>query len=425
MLTAARLRDGVTLAQVRAEMDVQSRRLAREYPDTNADRSAGVVLLSERQGEFSKPFLTLLQATALFVLLIACANLANLQLAQTVARRREIAVRAALGAGRWRVVRLLLIENVVLALAGGAAAVAAAYSGIELLKASMPADTTRLIMGWSHVALRAPVLEFTLALAIAAGITFGLLVALRASRLDVAGSLKDGSQQGGSRSRMRPALVMGEVMLAVIAVIGASQMVRGFQAMFDLYQGFSPNGILAMRLVLPADSYDTPHKVATFFDSALESVLALPGVESASVSTNLPGALRFNSIRGIQIEGKPTLSRAQRPSVDLQFVGSGYFRLLKIPVRGGRAVSYQDGAATSLVAVINERLAARYWPGENPVGQRIRLEGEGQNAWRTIVGIVADVHQFWFQQESDEPVRFLVVSQPPGHGDGVTEEKKS
>ena len=410
--TAARLRDGVSLAQARAEMDIQAQRLSREYPDTNKDRGIGIVLLREGQAEFSKPFLTLLQATALFVLLIACANLANLQLAQAIARRREIAVRAALGAGHWRVLRLLLIESLVIALAGGAVGIAVASCGVALIKAGASPETTRSIMGWNQVALHLPVLAFTLVVAIASGIAFGLSAALQASRQDLAGALKDGGHQGGSKSRLRQALVLAEVMLAMIAVMGASQMIKGFRAMFDVYQGFLPDRILTMRLVLPVDAYDTPQRAVGFFNRMLQSVSAVPNVESATLSSNLPGALHFNYNGEIQIEGRPALRSADAPLVDFQFVGPDYFRTLNIPIRRGRPIGEQDGEGAPLVAVVGERLAARYWPGENPLGKRICSERNTSGGWRTIVGVVGDVHQFWFQKEP-RPLLYLPYRQAP------------
>jgi putative ABC transport system permease protein len=411
LMAAARLRDGVSISQAQAELMVQAQRLEKEHPDTNINRSAGVVPLREWQGEFSKPFMTLLQATALFVLLIACANLANLQLANAVSRKREIALRAALGAGRWRVVRLLLIESIVIALVGGAAAIVVAYWGVAALKASVPAQTSRYIGGWNGISLQTPVLVFTLIVAVLSGVVFGLSAALQAVRVDLTGSLKDGSQQGGSKARLRPFLVVGEVMLAVVAVMGASQMVRGFRAIVDAYQGFSPDGVFTMRLVLPKDTYDKLPKAAAFFDRTLASVATIPNVQGATISSNLPGALHFNVGGPMVIEGRPALRPSETPSVDYQYVGPGHFNTLAIPIRSGREVNAQDGEQSPLVAVISEGLAARYWPGEDPLGKRIRPEGAGP-AWRTIVGVVADVHQFWFQKEP-RPLLYLPYRQAP------------
>ena len=410
--TAARVRAGATVEQANVELAGHARQLATEYPDTNVERGTQLVLMRERQGHFSKPFLKLLQATAIFVLLIACANLANLQLAHGIARRREIAVRAALGAGRWRVMRLLLIESVVIAMLGGAASVGVAYAGVEMLKSTVSPDTTRYIMGWNQVALHPPVLWFTLLVAVACGLIFGLSSAVQASKLELTSALKDGAQQGGSRSRLRPVLVVGEVTLAVVAVMGASQMVRGFQAMFDVYQGYSPDRLLTLRLVLPEQRYPTNQKKAALFEQAMAEAKSLPNVEAATVSSNLPGALRFNYTGPLELEGRPPIAPGQAPLADMQIAGPGYFETLRIPVVAGRPITEQDGDDRLPVAVISKRLAERYWPGEDPVGKRFKVEGRAGGAWRTVVGVVGDVHQYWFEQEP-RPTLYIPSRQGP------------
>ena len=415
LLVAARLRDGVSMDQARVEMDAQAARLAKEYAETNRDRGAGVVLLRERQGEVAKPFLMLLQATAFFVLLIACANLANLQLAQAVTRRREIAIRTALGARRWRVVRLLLLESLLVALVGGAAAVGVAYGGVALLKVSVPLQTSRAIMGWSQVAVQPPVLVFTLLAAIAAGIAFGLSAALQGSRLDLASALKNAGRQAGSKSRSRPLLVMGQVTLAMIAVMGASQMVGSFQSMFAVYQGLSPEGVFTFRLVLPAQRYPTAHQNSALFDRVLAALAALPGVESATASSNLPGALRFNMTGEMHVEGREALSAADTPLVDLQYVGPQYFGALNIPLRAGRPIAEQDGEAAANVVVVSQALAARVWPAENPLGRRILVPGLSAGGWRTVVGVAGDVHQFWFEKNA-RPLLYVPYRQAAQRG---------
>lgn len=407
-----RLKDGVSRSMAAAEMGTQARRLAEEHPETNANRHTKLVLLRERQIEYSGPFLTLLQAAAAFVLLIACANLANLQLAHGVARSREIAVRAALGAGRWRVARLLLMESMVIAIAGGIAGVAIAYGGVELLKAGVPADTARSVVGWSRVAIHPPVLFFTFGVAVFAGLLFGVSAAWRAARVQLTQSLKDGGQQGGSKSRLRPVLVVAEVTLAVVAVVGATQMARGFQAMFDIYRGFSPEHILAVRLTLPAEAYGTPHAVAAFLDKAVAETSSLPDVQAATVTSNLPGSLNFNPTGPIQVDGTPALRVADAPTAEFQYIGSEYFRALGIRIQAGRVFNEQDSEATPLVVVVNQRLAQRFWPGESPIGKRIAFDGINPPGQRTVVGVVSDVQQFWFQQEP-RPLIYLPYRQSP------------
>lgn len=412
LLTVGRLKEGVSLQAARSEMDSHARSLAREYPATNARRRAGVVELRERQGEFSKPFLILLQATAVFVLLIACANLANLQLAHGLGRRREIAVRTALGAERWRVMRLLLIENMTIAIAGGAAAVGVAYGAVSLLKTSVSPATARFIMGWNRVEVQPPVLLFTLVVAIGAGLAFGLFAAFQASRPQPAAVLKEGDAQGGARSFARTALVVSEVMLAVIAMMGASQMVRGFQQMFDVYQGFSPDRLLVVRIALPGDRYNNGAKRMAFYDDAIRELSTLPQVVSVTCSSNLPGALRFNGSGPVQIEGKRSLSASDAPIANFQAVGAGFFSSLRIPMRSGREMNDTDGPETPLVVVVSQAFASRNLPGENAVGKRILIQGSVGAQWRTIVGVAGDVNQFWFQKDP-QPMVYLPQRQAP------------
>ena len=197
-------------------------------------------------------------------------------------------------------------------------------------------------------------------------------------------------------------------MLAVIAVIGASQMIRGFRAISDVYQGFAPDRILTATLAL-TDRYDTQQKRVAFYDRALAAVAAVPGIESVTLSLNLPGALKFNQVGELEIEGRRALSPGESPLVDLQVIGPNYFSTLKIPLRRGRAIEEQDAESTPFVAVIGQRLAERYWPGEDPVGKRIRFQSLS-NEWRTIIGVVGDVHQFWFEKDP-RPLLYLPYRQ--------------
>jgi putative ABC transport system permease protein len=254
--------------------------------------------------------------------------------------------------------------------------------------------------------LHPPVLIFTLAVAVAAGLLFGISAAWRASRVDLNTSLKEGGQQGGSRSRLRPALVIAEVTLAVVAVVGATEMARGFQAMFAAYQGFKPDRILTIRFAVPSVGYETSAKWTAFVDQAINQAASLPETESITASSNLPGALQFNPVGVVELEGAPAVQRGPSPSADLQVIGAGYFTTLNIPVLAGRPIDATDGADTPAVIVVNQRFANRFWPGENPIGRRIRFDTTAHAPWRTVIGVVADVNQFWFQREP-RPVVFV------------------
>jgi len=395
----ARLRDGRDRARAQARVDAFSGLLARQHPDTNAGRRLVLAPLREMQTGFTAPFLALFAAAAAIVLLIACANVAGLLTARAARREREMALRAALGASRGRLLRQLLTEGLLLSLLGAAAALAIARVGVDLIRTGLPPDLVRWVSGWSEIGMDGRTFVFTMGLTIATTLAFALLPSLRAARADLVETLKAGARgvAGPPRARLRGALVALQVTLAFVLLAGAVLMSRGFLDVVDLYQGFEPDRVVTLAVHLPEWQYAEGPRVARFYESVVHGLEATPGVEAAGVVSQLPADLGPIPRTEFTIDGRPPGRPQEKPSADDQTISPGYLTALRVPVRRGRALAESDGAETSPVAVVSESLARRYWPDQDPIGRRIRrADGE---PWRTVVGVVGDVRQYWFNPE--------------------------
>jgi putative ABC transport system permease protein len=386
----ARLKPGATVEQARAEMSGIGARLARDYPTTNAGWGVSVVSLHERVVGDVRPALLVLMGVVGFLLAIACANVANLLLARSTARRQEIAVRSALGAGRWRLVRQFLTESVLLALAGGGLGLLLAAWGIELLVSFSPGNIPRL----DEVGLDTGVLLFTFGVSLATGCLFGLLPALQASKTDLSVSLKEGGSRGataGQRaSRLRSALVVSEIAIAVVLLAGAGLMIRSFAAIRDVDPGFRPDRILTSDFSLPAARYKEDAQIVSFFEQLTARAAALPGVERVALVSAIP--FSGGDIAGFAIDGRPAPPPEQVLDAEYRVVSPDYFDVMGIPVVRGQAFTERDRAGVPAVTVINETMARRYWPGEDPIGKRINLgDPAAGGVWRTVVGVVRDI----------------------------------
>ena len=382
-----RLKPGVTLGQAGADLEVVSSRLEQEYQDSNA--GIGVRLASAQEelvGDVRQTLLVLLGAVG-FVLLIACANVANLLLARSAGRHREVAVRSALGAWRGRIIRQLLTESLLLALAGGALGLLFALWGMKLLSAFVPENVPRF--GETSMDLR--VLGFTLAASVLTGLLFGIAPALQSSRFDLNEALKEGGRGGTGgrgRARVRGLLIVSEVALSLVLLIGAGLLVKSFFKLRNTDPGFDASNTLTASLSLAPVRYDTDEKVAEFFRLLVERVRQLPGVESVGAVTPLP--LGDNSYSfSFSVVGQPPLPPGQRQSAAARFVTPDYFRAQGVPLRAGRVFTDADKAGAPGVIIVNEAFARRYLPGVEPLGQRVRLginsiEGE-------VVGVVGDI----------------------------------
>jgi putative ABC transport system permease protein len=382
----ARLKSGVSLDQARAEIRTVTARLERQYPGTN--RNVRVTPLRENVvGKVETPLLILLGAVGL-VLLIACANVAHMLLARASSRRKELAVRGALGAGRARIAAQLLTENLLLAVLGGAAGLVIASWGTRALRALSPANLPRV----DSVAIDGWVALFLIAATLATGLIFGLVPALRVSSMNLAGALKDaarGSSESFRRNRLRGALVASEFALALVLLIGAGLMVRSFFALRAVDPGFRPDHVISMVVSVAGSPEADAGRREVFYRQLLDRVRALPGVEAAGGINHLPLA---GDLWGwsFTIAGRPKPNPGEAPGAVYRIIMPGYLETMRLPVLRGRGISERDDSGAPGVVLINERAAARYWPGEDPLGKQISFDGHN---WITIAGIVKNAKQ--------------------------------
>ena len=387
----ARLKPGVTLAQAQAEIKGITARLEKLYPGTN--RSVTVTPLRTMVvGDIETPLLVFLGAVG-FVLLIACANVAHMLLARSAARQKEIAVRTALGAGRLRLVRQFLTENLLLAAIGGTAGLVLAIWGTRALVALSPANIPRL----DSVTIDARVVLFLIGVTVLTSVVFGLLPAMNASAVNLSDTLKEsgrGTSEGMRRNRFRNFLVVSEFALALMLLIGAGLMIRSFAALKSDDPGFNPHNVLSMVVSVAGSKEAAPGHRAIFYQQLLDRVRALPGVEAAGGINHLPLA---GDLWGwpFTIEGRPKSQPGESPWGIYRIVTPGYFHAMRLPLLRGRDISAEDSANAPGVVIINERAAARYWPGEDPIGKRITFDdGKSSNpTWLTIIGIAKNAKQ--------------------------------
>jgi putative ABC transport system permease protein len=384
----ARLKPGVTPEQAQAEMNVIGSQLESQYNDFNANWGVNVVPLRKQfTGEIRLALLVLLGAVGM-VLLIACANVANLLLARASARQREIAVRAALGAGRWRIVRQLLTESLLLAGVGGLAGLALAWWGTDLLVSLAPPDLLNL----PQVKINAVVLGFTMGVSMLTGVIFGLVPALEATRLNLTGSLKESGKNigGGRRSRMlRNSLVIAEIALALVLLVGAGLLIRSFARLQGVDPGFNAHNLLTMKVSLPGRKYDTDQKRINFFRQAVAQMQSLPGVESAGAVSFLPFAAPHAGTL-VEIEGRPKLPPGQGLGTGVMVSDVNYFRTMQVPLKRGRLFTDQEAAEMRHVVVVNEAFARTNFPGEDPLGKRVTIYMKNDNRPCEIIGVVGD-----------------------------------
>ncbi len=387
-----RLRPGVSGAQGQADLQTIAGRLARQFPQTNAGHGVRAVNLVNDLLQGSRQFSLVLMGAAGFVLLLACANVANLHLARGSARRKEIALRLALGASRGRIARQLLIESVLQSLLGAVLGVGLAYAGLEWDRGSMPAFILHHVPGLKHMHIDGYVLAFTAAVAVAAGILAGLGFAWHASRADLNEALKESARGSGSSShRLRGLLVVTEVALALVLLTGAGLMVKGFHQLMNTYPGYDRRNVLAFRVALPESKYREENQVREFYRQLVERLGALPGVEAAAATSNLPGQWDWTRT-AYAAEGQAAAAPGELRLAISQAVTPDVFRVLRIPLLKGRLFTAQDGPDSPRVVVLNASLAQQLWPGENPIGKRVHFGSmESVAPWCTVVGVVAKI----------------------------------
>jgi predicted permease len=397
-----RLRNGVSPSQAQAEMNLIAGQLEQRYPATNQGRQVKVVpLLADINGDLTPLYFSLVQGATFFVLLVVCANIANLQFARGIARRPEIAMRTALGANRGRLLRQFLTENILLGLLGGAGGLLVSALYIHICEITMPEEVARRMSGWSNIALNPRALAYSLFLALVAGLFSGLAPAMAVLRGDLVEELKSGSRSvmGAGRSRkLRNTLAVSQISLAVALVIGAALMCKGMLAMLHIADRYRPAQTLTFRVHLSAARYDTPAKMAAWYSQSLDRLRQLPGVEEAVVTSALPYS-DDGWINDCQLENRPRLP-GQTPAALRLPVSAGYFGALQIPVIAGRTFNAGDDLHAQPVAVVSQGFAARNFPGENPLGHRIRMGNDvnNQTPWLTIVGVVEETnYDLWLR----------------------------
>jgi putative ABC transport system permease protein len=383
-----RLKPGITPDAARRDLDVISGRLMAEYPTQYATAGMVVTPLQEVLTRKVRPALLAVLGAVGFVLLIACANVSSLLLGRAMQREGEFAIRGALGARPGRVVRQLLTESVLLALAGGATGVTIAWLGIEGLKAIAPPSLPRL----GAIGIDPGVLGFTAAVSLLTGLLFGVVPAFATARPDLFAALRPGGRHTGSRSRKRAraVLVGGEVALAVMLLVGAGLMLRSLEKLLAVNPGFDPKNLLTLTVQTTGARYSEDEPVWAFWDRTLEAVRAVPGVERAAWTSQLPLGGNFDRY-GVQIEGKLLSNPEDAPSADRYSVTPDYLQTMGIPLKRGRAFTARDNGSSPEVVLINETFARIGWGGEDPIGQKVQY-GSPDRPWRTVVGIVGDVH---------------------------------
>ncbi|MFI5228968.1 MAG: ABC transporter permease [Gemmatimonadales bacterium] len=389
-----RLKPGVTIEQAHGDLNRIAATLEKQYPASNTGWGADVQSLRDYQAGSLKSVLMIMMASVAFVLLIACANVANLLLARASARAKEMAVRVALGADGWRIIRQLLTESILVALVGAALGVGFAYAFLQWIKANILGG----IPFWMKFTIDGQVLLFTAAVAVATGILFGLAPAIQSATPNLNETLRDagarGSSAGRSRQRLRSGLVIGEVALSLVLLVGATLLIKSFVGMQNIAPGFAPDHLLTMRVTLNGPAYDSTYKRFAFWDRFLGQINARPGIVSAAITNNLPLSGNNNN-NFFLIENQP-VRLGEEPLLEIRWVSPRYLETMKIPLVRGRMFTEQEWADSGVggrVAVINENMAQHFWPKDEAIGKRFNFGAANDTStrWITIIGVAADI----------------------------------
>ncbi len=409
-----RLKPGVSPAQAQSELSVITSRIEQEHKESHAGTTLKLVPLQETVVGQVKPILMVLLAAVGFVLLIACANVASLLLTRSLARQKEVAIRSALGASRWRVVRQLLTESLLLSVVGGAAGLLVAYWGVRGLVAIMPANQIVALPFLSTLQIDASVLAFSFGLSLLTGVIFGLAPALQSSRPDLNEVLKEGGRNtaGGAGHRLRSAFVMTEVALAVVLLIGAGLMMKSLLRLLQSNIGFSPENVLTMTVAVPPAKYTDVNRQITFFDQLNERVRSLPGVNGVGNVNILP--LQAGNTTRVNVEGDPIPPSGQEIEANIRTVDEKYFQTLGVPMIAGRAFDQRDNPDVPPVVIIGKSMADRIFAGRDPIGRRLMYAGV-QSPPITIVGVVGDI-KIGGLDDAIRPVIYYPFRQNSGTG---------
>jgi predicted permease len=405
----ARLKPGVSIEAAQAEMDVIAQQLAEQYPKDNAGYSVSVSSLGDTQVRDVRPALLVFLGAVGLVLLIACANVANLLLARAAARRKEFAIRAALGAGRARLIRQLLTEAVVLALVGGVIGVLLAFWIVDLFVAISPGNIPRL----DQVKLDGRVVVFALTLSFLTGVLFGLSPAIGSSKVNLVEHLKEGQRgsAAGLAARLRGLLVISQVALALVLLVGAGLLGQSFVRLITLRPGFNPQNLLTVQLFLPSDGYKDQNALSAFYQQATEEFRSIPGVESVGATSAGP---QFGGYEPVDVlaGGQTASASGEYPHARYYNVGPDYFHTMQIPLLAGREFTNRDTSGAPAVAIINQMMARQFFPGEDPLGKKVRLVREKQDL--EVVGVVGDVRRFEVGDVVEPEISWPYMQRPRG-----------
>jgi putative ABC transport system permease protein len=415
LLVFGRLRKGLSTAQARAELIGITGRLAQEYPNSNKGIGAEVMSFNERynSGEIEVVLWIMMGAVG-FVLLIACVNVANLLLSRAVYRSREICVRASVGAGRWRIIRQLLMESILLALAGGIVGLAISLAGVRWFHLSLTNANIEGMPYWLDFSMDWKVFGYLLAVCFATSILFGLVPALRATKFNLAEGLKEsgrGSGDGSRSGRLASALVVAQLTLTLILLAGAGMMIQDFLRSQKVSLGVSPENVLTMRLRLPENKYSGPADQIDFHEKLAQRLLTTPGIQSIGVTSNLP--LDGSPMATLRLEGQESGEKNKLPRVRMVTIGPGYLETLGVNLLRGRPFHARDGAPGSESVIVNERFASRYWPHQDAIGKRINLSLGTDAPWLTVVGVIPHVVQHMEKYADIESITYIPYRQAP------------
>lgn len=398
VMALARLKPGISPARANAALAAFSHRLEQQYPRTNAGRSAVALQLRKELYIYTLPLFLLLQAAAGFVLLLACANLANLLFARIIVRQKEIAMRTALGAGSRRLAQLFISETLLLALLSAAVAVTVSFWSVRLLRTSISQDWTKWVPGWDAIQVDRDVLSFAILLMLGVGLLFGLAAFFHTRGFNLNAALREagGGSVTAARARLRSSLVVSQVVLALLLLVCAGLLMQGFSRLSDVYASLQPAHVLRVEIALPDQNYSTDAKTINFFQQFLHSAVALPGVAQAALASNLPASNVDNETTIFTIAGRPA-NKTTAPSAGLQIVSPGYFPALGVPLLSGRLFSEADTSNVEQVVLISRSMAQQFWPNQDALGKRFKLGGpDSSTPWLQIIGVVADVRQNWW-----------------------------
>lgn len=415
LLAIGRVTKDTSIAHAGADLQSIAGRLSQQFPGTNGGHGVRVVSLVEDSTHGTRQFVSVLMGAAFFVLLLACVNVANLQLARATGRQREMAVRLGLGASRWQLIRLLLIESTLLSGAGAVLGLLLSSVGMSAITADLPPFIVQHVPGLKHVDTDMRVLGFTVAMALLSGILSGLAPALQFSGSQVGETLKENARStssSGASGGLRALLVTSEIALALVLLVGAGLMVKGFRHLFAIEAGFDRTAVLTFSVALPDTKYQTNDQILTYYDRAVRELQSIPSVRSVACVSSLPSSWFWNWTE-YKAEGRPPTAPGEMPSTISQIVTPDFFAALRIPLLKGRLFSTEDARDSLPVAVISETMARRNWPSQDPIGKHVKLGSrDSHQPDRLIVGVVGDIKPNVLNNVPD-PTTYVPLTQAP------------